>query len=170
MSSNLDLSGIGGFATEEEAYKVLLREAVKLKRLGRTIWRETQSIKPKEYVRTRNAERALVVKKRKLRDGVNGIMIELTWENDLVWHDSWLYQKGKIKNNQKGHAVMLMSAGWHAKKLEKVYKKRVYRHTYFEGNSYLTKLMKAYSLIKDPRISLEFEISDKIQSQNRKIK
>lgn len=54
---------------------------------------------------------------------------------------------------------MLISEGWHSKKLEKMYGKRVYRHTYFEGTNYLAEVQKAYNAGKPIGVTLETQWS-----------
>lgn len=84
----------------------------------------------------------------------NTLGIELTFENDLMYHDSVV--KGSTK---KGHSIMLISEGWHSKKLEKMYGRRVYRHTYFEGVNYLAEVQKAYNTGKPVGVTLETQWS-----------
>jgi hypothetical protein len=162
MASKLDLKGVGEFPSEKDAMKVLLAEGRKLEAIARKEWRRyLGSYSPKEYVRTGNSEKAIKLKTRPIKVGTDHIAIEVTWENDLAWHDSWLYKKGKTKTNQRGHAVLLISAGWHSKKLERVYKRgarKPYRHTYYEGYGYLTKVINSYNAVRDKRIGLELEV------------
>lgn len=159
MASEYNLSYTGYFDSEEEAIKVLEAEGRKLEKIAKTIWRNyLESYTPKEYIRTGASERAIKLNSvKKISEDELGI--ELTWENDLAWHDSWLWKKGKISSNQKGHAIILISMGWHAKKLEKAYKKPVYRHTYYEGFGYLSKVIEAYDAVRDKRIGLELQIA-----------
>lgn len=157
------------FYSLEEARKVLLQEGKKLEQIARLEWdKYLHSYKPVEYKRTGNSAKAIKLGG-VIPIGENKFGIELTWVNNLVYHDSWLYKKGKTSTNKRGHAIMLIGTRWHSKKLEKVYRKRVYRHTYWQwegangldGTSYLDNIVKKYEQIKDPRINIEIQWSGK---------
>lgn len=147
------------FEDEAQARRVMKQEGLKLKNIAIREWQSYLNMyKPVEYIRTGDSERAIKLGMVKVLDPYH-IGIELTWVNNLVYHDSWLYNKGKVSRNERGHSVMLMSKGWHSKKLEKAYKKKVYRHTYYEGNGYIDNVVKQYEQTKDPRITLEVQWS-----------
>jgi len=138
------------FDSEEEARKILKQEGKTLEKIAIKIWRQyLASYKPKKYVRTGNSEKAIKLNEIKVI-GTDELGIELTWENDLAWHPSVV-----PTSSEKGHAIILISNGWHSKKLEKIYRKSVYRHTYYEGYGYIQKVIQAYEAIKDKRITLE---------------
>jgi hypothetical protein len=154
MASKLDIKGVGDFPSEKDAMKVLLAEGRKLERIARKEWRRyLGSYDPQQYVRTGNSEKAIKLKTRPIKISENEIAIELTWENNLAWHNSVV-----PKSKKKGHAIILISAGWHSKKLEKIYGRAVPRHTYYEGYGYLTNVINAYNAVRDKRIGLELEV------------
>lgn len=146
-----------------EAIRLLEAEGRRLKYIAIKLWRKTMDeYSPKKYAvhltgvegkRTRNSQRAIKLGKVKaLPDGTYGI--ELTWENELVYHDS------VVKGGQKGHAVMLISDGWHSRKLEKRMG-RIERFTYFEGTGYLYRVYKEYMKGKPNSIILDTQWSGK---------
>ena len=156
------------FESPQEAELVLRREGKKLEKIAHRVWQKyLNSYTPNEYQRSGNPARAIKLGKVKnLGVDAQGFVqygIELTWLNNLVYHDSWLFKKGKTTRNQKGHAVMLIGTKWHSKKLEKLYKKKVYRHTYWnwdkdyslDGNTYLDAVQREYESQKDRRVDLE---------------
>ncbi|UGO51071.1 virion structural protein [Bacillus phage vB_BanS_Nate] len=150
------------FQTDAEAIKVLTAEGKKLERIARKVWQNyLGSYTPKEYVRTGKALKAIKLKGVKTLGG--GLYsIELTWENSLSYHDSVIYQQGYTSTNKKGHAIMLIGSGWHSKKLEKVYKKKIYRHTYWAGygsGGYIDQVMNQYNAVRDKRIMVEVQWS-----------
>lgn len=150
------------FDSEEEAIKVLLREGKRLEAIAKRLWQKTMSeYKPKQYIpRTNKAERSIKLKGIKVISNINGVTtlgIELTYQNDLAYHDSIF----KNKEQPKGHAIMLISNGWYAKKLEKHMGQRVNRFTYFEGTGYLYQVYKEFMATTDPRISLDVQWSGK---------
>lgn len=147
------------FEDESEAKKILLIEGRKLKNIAQMEWAKyLNSYSPVEYIRTHDSEKALKLGIVKVVNS-DHLGIEVTWDNTLVYHDSWLYKKGKAKKNVQGHSIMLISKGWHSKKLEKVYGKRVYRHTYYQGYGYIDNVIRAYENVKDPRIHIELQWS-----------
>lgn len=142
------------FDSPEQAMMALEREGKKLMKIAKIEWQKyLKSYKPVQYIRTGNSERAIKLGKPKMI-GANQYGIELTWVNNLVYHNSVV-----PNSNKKGHSVMLISSGWHSKKLEKIYGRQVYRHTYYEGNSYINNVMKKYESQKDRRIDLELQWS-----------
>jgi len=95
--------------SEAEAKKLLLKEGRRLEGIAKKVWRRTMGYKPKVYAvhltgvagkRTGRSERAIKLGKVKvLEDGNLGI--ELTWDNDLVYHESALgkkYEKTRCEN------------------------------------------------------------------------
>lgn len=155
-------NALQGYA-QDEARKILEREGRRLNYIALKIWRKTmEEYKPKQYAvhlgmqqgqRTKRSQRAIKLGKVKmLPDGSMGI--ELTWENQLVYHDS-VFGSGQ----PKGHSVMLISDGWHSKKLEKKIGRRIDRFTYFEGTGYLYQVYKEYTKIAPQGIYLDIQWS-----------
>lgn len=143
--------------SEQETRKLLEAEGRRLKYIAIKLWRKyLASYEPKKYARTRKSQRGIKLGKVIRIDG-NTLGIELTFENDLMYHDSVI--KGSSK---KGHSVMLISDGWHSKKLEKKIKRKVYRFTYFEGTGYLYQVYKEYMGRKPVGITLETQWSGKV--------
>jgi len=157
MANNL--LSVGFFDDELSAYNTLLREGRKLERIARKVWRQYEnSYSPKQYVRTGNSAKSIKLRTMPIKLSEDEIGIELTWENELAWHDSVVPNSKK-----KGHAILLISAGWHSKKLERAYGKSVYRHTYYEGYGYLTEVINAYNAVRDKRVGLELEVLVKMK-------
>ncbi|AYP68257.1 virion structural protein [Bacillus phage vB_BcoS-136] len=160
MARNNNIASALQGMSEAQARRVLQEEGRKLERIARSVWRAyLASYTPKEYarhlgkpsgVRTGNSERAIKLKQVK-RTGINEFGIELTWENDLVYHDS-------VMNHKKGHAVMLISSGWTSSRGRN---KDVYRFGYYEGFDYLGKVEKTYNAMKHPQVYLEIQWSGK---------
>jgi hypothetical protein len=156
-------NALQGYA-QDEARKILEREGRRLKYLALKMWRkDMEQYQPKQYAvhlgmprgkRTKRSQRAIKLGKVKmLPDGSMGI--ELTWENELVYHDSM------FKGQPKGHSVMLISDGWHSRKLEAKLGRKVERFTYFEGTNYLYRLYKEYMKIAPQGILLDVQWSGK---------
>lgn len=141
---------------------LLQSEARKLEDIARKVWeRDMSSYTPKMYIRTQDAMKALKVGD-VFRYDENHYAIEITFENDLSYHDSWFDKINGTKGRwERGHAVMLISDGWHAKKLESRMGRRVERFTYFEGTGYLYRVYKEYMKVANPTVSLEIEWSGK---------
>ena len=143
----------------DEAKKLLQKEGRKLERIAKSEWRKyLNSYSPKEYIRTGRSEKAIKLNNVK-QVSSDELGIELTWQNDLVYHDSVLYKKGYTSKNKKGHSVMLISRGWHSVKLEKKLKRRIYRFTYYQGSGYIDNVIKRYKAVKDKNVSLELQWS-----------
>lgn len=142
---------VQGFS-EEEAKRLLQQEGRRLKYIAVKLWRKyLASYQPTQYVRTRKSQRGIKLGKVK-QISPNQWGIELTWENSLMYHDSI------FKNNPKGHSVMLISDGWHSRKLEARIG-RVDRLTYFEGTGYLYKVYKEWNRSAPKGITLETQWS-----------
>lgn len=155
----MKIMGVGHFDSEADALTTLRAEGRKLERIARKVWQEYEgSYSPNKYVRTGKSKKAIKLKTMPIKIDNNHIAIEVTWENSLSWHDSVV-----PKSSKKGHSILLISAGWHSKKLEKIYGGAVYRHTYYEGFGYLTKVMQQYNAVKDPRIGFELEVLVKMK-------
>lgn len=137
------------FESESEARRALESEGKRLLDIARNIWRQyLASYSPKMYVRHGNSEKALKLGSvKKLDDDTLGI--ELTWENDLAYHNS-VITKGK----PQGHSIMLISEGW---KVKKGKHKNVYRFGYYEGFDYLTKIEQAFNNGNNKGIALEIQ-------------
>lgn len=132
--------------TSTNQRQLIIQEGKKLERIARREWEAYyQSYTPKQYIRTYKSRDALKLKTPTKRiDG--GWDIELTWENDLAYHES------KFKNNKKGHAIMLISDGWESRKLRAKIGKR-YRFTDFDGTGYLYNVYKKYLAVADRTIT-----------------
>ncbi|UUV46971.1 neck protein [Bacillus phage vB_BanS-Thrax5] len=151
------------FNTDAEAIRVLTAEGKKLERIAKQVWRSyLGSYSPKQYVRTGRSLQAIKLKGIKVL-GKGLYSIELTWENSLAYHDSYIYKQGYTSKNVKGHSIMLIGTRWHSAKLERVYRKPIYRHTYWSwnggGGSYLNAVVQQYKAVKDRRINLEVQWS-----------
>jgi phosphoglucomutase len=138
------------FASEQDAIRALESEGKRLLRIARQVWRAyLTSYQPKSYVRTNNSDKAIKLGKvKKLDDDTLGI--ELTWQDDLTYHDSVVSSTGK----PKGHSIMLISEGW---KVKKGKHKDVYRFGYYEGFDYLAKVEQAFNSGKHAGISFEIQ-------------
>ncbi|UUV46438.1 neck protein [Bacillus phage vB_BanS-Thrax3] len=141
------------FESEAEAIKVLTAEGRKLKAIALKVWRRyLGSYQPKQYVRTRKSQSGIRLKPvRKV--GANTYSIELTFENDLMYHDSVLG-----KGQPKGHAIMLISSGWHSRKLENRIGV-VPNFTYKGGFDYLGQVQSAYNAVRNKKVLLEIQWS-----------
>lgn len=76
----------------------------------------------------------------------------ITWLNPLAWHPSILGG-----GQPKGHAIWLMSEGWHATKLERSLGRKINKFTYYSGSGYLSKLVSDFNRVKDSRVSIKIE-------------
>lgn len=125
--------------SDEQAIATLHREGRRLKYIAVKLWRQyLSSYQPKEYIRTRDTQRGIKLGRiERVAPYQYGIRLE--FENDLMYHDSIFGS-----NQPKGHSLMLISDGWHAKKLERKLGRRVHRLTYFEGTGYLYQVYKEY--------------------------
>lgn len=125
--------------SERQAIATLNQEGRRLKHIAVKLWRKHLSTyQPKAYVRTRNTQRGIKLGRVK-RISPTEYGIELTFENDLMYHDS-IFGSGQ----PQGHSLMLISDGWHSKKLESKIG-RVYMLTYFEGTGYLSEVYRQYN-------------------------
>jgi len=141
------------FDSEEEASRVLQAEGRKLTKIAIKVWRQyLGSYTPKKYIRTNKSMFSIKLKKVKKIDA-DTLGIEVTFENDLVYHDS-IFGKG----HKQGHAVMLISSGWRVKKGRH---KDIENFGYKEGFDYLGKVKQAYEAVRDKRISFEIQWSGK---------
>jgi len=141
------------FESEAEAVKVLNAEGRKLKAIALKVWRRyLGSYQPQMYVRTGRSEKGIKLKPvRKV--GVNTYTIELTFENGLMYHDS-VFGKGQ----PKGHSIMLISSGWHSKKLENRIGV-VPNFTYKGGFDYLGQVQAEYNAIRNKKVFLDIQWS-----------
>lgn len=141
------------FETEAEAVRVLKSEGRRLKYIALKVWRKHLSNpKPKAYIRTRDSQRSIKLGKvRKV--GSNEYTIELTFENDLAYHESVVG-----KDQPEGHAIMLLSSGWEARNLEKKIGIRE-RFTRYKGFNYLGEVQKAFNNGKHKGIQLQINWS-----------
>lgn len=136
--------------TEEQAIRTLEMEGRRLKYIALKVWRKYQSsYPPKMYVRTRDTQRGIKLGKVRRIDA-NHFGIDLMYDNDLMYHDS-------IFGSQypKGHSLMLISNGWHSRKLERKYGKGIYMLTYFEGADIIGQIEREYNKYKPLGVTLE---------------
>lgn len=141
------------FESEAEAIKVLNAEGRKLKLIALRVWRRyLGSYQPQQYVRTRRSQRGIKLKPVK-RVGANTYSIELTFENGLMYHDSVVG-----KGQPKGHSIMLISSGWHSKKLENRIGE-VPNFTYRDGFDYLGQVQSEYNAIRNKKVFLDIQWS-----------
>lgn len=144
------------FDSELEAKLALESEGRRLKDIAIKQWRKyLGSYSPKQYVRTGKSEASIKLGN-VIKIDENTLGIELTFVNDLVYHDS-------IFKGKKGHSIMLISAGWRAKKLEKSMGRSVPRLTYYEGSGYLYQVYKEFESTKKKGINIEIQWSGKVQ-------
>lgn len=135
------------FDSEKEATKALKEEGRKLKYIAISIWRQyLSSYKPNTYVRTRTSQQSIKLGAVK-ELSPNTLGIELTWDDDLVYHNS-------LFGGKQGHSVMLISEGW---KSSKGKSKDVYRFGYFEGIDYIGRVKQAFELGARKGIVLEVQ-------------
>lgn len=151
------------FKTDAEAIAVLMKEGKKIEKIAKRVWQSyLGSYSPRMYKRTGKSLQAIKLKGIKNHGG-GMYSIELTWENSLAYHDSYIYKQGYTSTNQKGHAIMLIGTRWHSKKLEAVYRKQIYRHTYWawngSGGNYLDAVVNQYKAVADKRINVEVQWS-----------
>lgn len=136
--------------SEEQAIKTLEMEGRRLKYIALKVWRKyLSSYQPKKYVRTRNTQRGIKLGKVRRIDS-NHFGIDLMYENDLMYHDSIFGA-----DQPKGHSLMLISDGWHSKKLERRYGRRIYMLTYFEGADIIEQIEREYNKYKPLGVTLE---------------
>lgn len=158
VKSNNFIDGLNGQIqayTDRELKRLMEREGRKLKYIALKHWRKyLSSYKPKQYVRTRDTQRGIKLgRPKRMPDGTYAI--ELTFENSLMYHDSIFGP-----NQPKGHSLMLISDGWHSRKLERRIGK-VYMLTYFEGTGYLYNVYKEYMKVAPQGIKLDVQWSGK---------
>lgn len=140
---------------EQQARRTLEIEGRRLKYIAVKVWRQyLGSYKPKEYTRTRDTQRGIKLGRvRRISPFEYGISLE--FENDLMYHESIFGS-----NNKEGHSLMLISEGWHSKKLE-AKRGRVYRLTYFEGIDYIGRVQREYMRFAPRGVRLDVNWSGK---------
>ncbi|MGG1746844.1 hypothetical protein ABDI04_05530 [Bacillus licheniformis] len=148
------------FQTEQEAIRALEIEGRKLQRIAVKVWRKyLSSYQPKKYIRTNNTERGIKLGKVKMI-APDQWGIELTFENDLMYHESVFDKQNGTRNYPKGHSIMLLSGGWKAVKLERKIGIRQ-NFTRHRGINYLGQVVRAYNLQKHKGITLDIQWSGK---------
>jgi hypothetical protein len=137
--------------SEDQALKTLQQEARRLKYIAVKLWRQDMnSYQPKQYIRTRDAQKSIKLGK-PFRIDQRYYGIRLEYDDSLAYHPSI------FKGGSKGHAIILISYGWHSKKLERKIGKEVYRFTYFDGTKYIPRVMDEFMKFAPKGISLELE-------------
>lgn len=145
---------------EDEVIAQLMIEGKKLERIAINVWKTyLASYSPREYIRTEPSQSLESIRLGKVkRTGINEFGIELTWVDDLAYHDSWITQNGG-KQYPQGHSIMLISEGWGDKK--KGQKGAVHRWDYYEGFNYIGIIKQAYNATRPANVTLEFDWSGK---------
>lgn len=145
------------FDSDAEAKRVLKQEGKRLEQIAKKVWREyLADYRPKVYARTGKSQKAIKLNNIfKVDENTWGI--ELTFQNDLTYHDS------VFGNSQpKGHSIMLISRGW---RVSKGWHKNIPRFGYYEGFDYLGKVIKEFNNGKHKGIELEVQWSGKYTSK-----
>lgn len=130
--------------------KTMIEEGKKLEKIAKNVWQDyLNSYQPQQYIRTGKTLAGIKLIPDVVIASVNPFRygIRVTFENDLMYHDSVISE-----NQPQGHSLMLISNGWHAKKLEERFGKAIYRFTYYEGFDYIDKVIKEYEKVKSPII------------------
>ena len=141
------------FNSEIDARRALESEGRGLEMIARKVWNNyLGSYSPKAYARKGNSEKSIKLGK-VFRIDANTFGIELTFVNDLVYHDSVI-----SPSQPKGHSIMLISKGW---KVRKGRHKNVYRFGYYEGFDYIGKVISEFNNGKNKGIELEVQWSGK---------
>lgn len=141
------------FDSDKEAIKALESEGRRLKYIALKAWRKyLSSYKPRVYVRTRKSQRGIKLGKVK-KIGVDSYGIELTFVDDLMYHDSVINSR-----EPKGHSIMLISNGW---KVKKGKHRDIENFGYFEGIDYLGTVEKEFNRGKKKGVDLEIQWSGK---------
>lgn len=145
MTEVVKVNSVLFFEDDRTAKRVLESEARKLLGIAQKEWiRVMGTYSPKEYVRTGKAFKS--IKMTEVRKVGFGWTIDVTFDNDLAYHDSVI-----AKTEPKGHAIWLNHAGWRVKRGS-------HRDTeyfgYRKGSGYLFEVFQKYNKIKDPRVSL----------------
>lgn len=152
------------FDSEEEAIKALQAEGRKLKYIAIKVWRKyLSSYKPKAYIRTRKSQNAIKLGRVK-QISEDSFGIEVTFLDDLAYHDSIL--NTKKKQHEQGHSIMLISEGWTSTNLERKIGRRE-RFTHYEGFDYIGKVKEEYEKVKHKGIELEIQWSGKFTRKSR---
>lgn len=134
------------FDNEITARLALEAEGRRLKYIAVKLWRKyLDDYQPSVYVRTRKSQRAIQLGKVVRLDAFT-FGIELTFDNDLTYHDS-------VMGGMKGHSIMLISEGWRVKSTAK--HADVYRFGYFEGINYIGRVIEEFNSKPTKGITLE---------------
>lgn len=151
------------YETDGEAILALQAEGARLKYIALKIWRAyLAEYKPAEYARTRASQRGIKLGKVKRLDALTW-GIELTFEDDLMYHDSVV--KSTRKKHPKGHSIMLISEGW---KNKRGHNRDVYRFGYFEGIDYIGRVQRAFEKSMPTEMSMEITWDGKpFKKENR---
>ena len=151
------------FDSEAEAKLVLKQEGKRLEGIAKKVWNSyLATYQPKVYAehlkgKGKNGRTGRSAKSIKLKPvhkiDANTWGIELTFLNDLVYHESAI--KG---SHPKGHSIMLISSGW---KVKRGKHRKIHRFGYFEGFDFLGKVVKEFNDTKHKGIELEVQWSGK---------
>lgn len=145
------------FNSEEDAIRALKQEAKVLQEVAKDVWQKyLDSYRPQEYIRTGKTMRSIKIGKIK-KIGMDEYAISVTYDNDLVYHDS-------VMGGKQGHTIMLIGGwkktnmGWRVKT---GWHKNIRRFGYWEGFDYIGEVQQLYNLRKNKAISLDVEWSGK---------
>lgn len=146
------------FASEEDAVRALKRDGALLRRIAMTVWQQYEaSYTPERYIRTGDTLRSMKLT-HVYRKGLNEYVIALTYDNDLVYHDS------VFKGGKQGHTIMLIGGwertemGW---KVKTGWHKDIKRFGYWEGFDYIGTVQRRYEALRNKAIDFEVEWSGK---------
>ena len=159
------------FETEAEAKRVLKLEGDRLLRIAREVWnRYEATYQPKVYAehlkgkgrhqgkgkgengRTGRSAKSIQLKQVFKIDS-NTWGIELTFKNDLVYHESVFGS-----SHPKGHSIMLISSGWNVKR---GWHKKIKRFGSFGGFDFLGQVVREFNSGKHQGVVLEVQWSGK---------
>ena len=140
------------YDSDAEAILALQAEGRRLQKIAEKLWREDMaSYQPAMYIRTYNSQKAIKLGNVKRLDALTW-GIELSFDNDLSYHESQFDKLNGTNNYKKGHSFMLISEGWAVSKGNHW---GIYRFGYFEGTDYITRVIQAFNSGSRGRIALE---------------
>ena len=128
---------------------MLKAEVEKLEGITKSVYNQyLKSYSPQQYVRTG----AMIgsIGKSEIVKEANSMKMAVSFDNSGAYHSS-------LFGGSMGHAPILISDGWHSKRLEQTRMGRVYRLTYYEGFDALDKIESQYNAVKNPLARLEIQ-------------
>lgn len=134
---------------EAKVERILKSEVAKLEGITKSVYQQyLKSYSPTQYVRT--GEMIGSIGKTEIVKEGNKMKMAVSFDNSSAYHES-------LFGGSKGHAPILISEGWHSKRLEQTRMGRVYRLTYYEGFDALGKIESQYEAVKNPLARLEIQ-------------